>query len=337
VRGFMRAELLRLRKRRSLQVIVFAVPVLVAVITVLGYNSIYEEPPFDPAAYRQELIDSGYLLGMPPDQAEALLQEAVESYRMNMEQQAEQTRLTRAQFAFPRSLTMALGTGVFILLALVLLTATTIGDEFNWATIRTTLLASANRRRFLLVRFAAIVTMSLLIFGMLLLVGTVVPLALNIPASKLPPTMPAFDTVALLVMLGGEAVAGLAVIAFAALVTLLLRSGALTLVSVLVWVAVEAAILTLLTRFPNFAGTWSNEGVFTPGSESWVLDVFPLRAITTLMQAAATAASGLPAYPGQPITRDLGAVGVPILSFSILAVVFAAMAFRRFQRMDIVE
>lgn len=335
--GLIRAELLRLRKRRSLQIIVFAAPLLVAVITVLGYNSVYDIAPFDEAAFRQEMIDSGYVVGMPPEDAEALLAETVTSQRQMIEQQEEQARLTRAGFAFPRSLSTALGTGVFMLIGLVLLTATTIGDEFGWGTIRTSLLASTNRRRFLLVRLGAVVVASLLILALTLLVGAVVPLVLNIPANKLPATMPAFDSGALLVLLLGEAIAGLAVIALAAAVTVLFRSGALALLAVLVWVAVEAAVLTLLSRFPEIAGTFSNEGVHSPGPLAWVLEVFPLRGITTLIQTLGRAASGLPSYVGEPISRDIGIVAVPIASFAVLATVFAAVAFRRFQRMDIVE
>jgi ABC-type transport system involved in multi-copper enzyme maturation permease subunit len=334
--GLARAELLRLRKRRSLQVIVLAVPLLVAVITVLGYGSIYESPPFDEAAFRQEMLDSGFGVGMPPEELEALLDEMVVSQREQYMLQEETTKLSRAAFTFPRSLTMALGTGVFILLALVLLTATTIGDEFGWGTIRTSLLASTSRRRFLLVRLGAIVAASVVILGMLLVVGTVVPLVLNIPASKLPATMPAFDGGALLAMLVGEAIAGAAVIAFAATITLLMRNGALALVAALVWVAVEAAFLALLLRFPEFAGTYDEAG-HTPGPLGWVLEAFPLRGLTTLMQTTAKAASGLPSYPGEAVSRDIGIAAVPIISFAILAVVLAAVSFRRFQRMDIVE
>lgn len=334
--GLARAELLRLRKRRSLQVIVLAVPLLVAVITVLGYNSIYEPPPFNEAAFRQEMLDSGFGVGMPPEELEQLLDEMVVSQREQYALSEESSRLSRAAYTFPRSLSMALGTGVFILLALVLLTATTIGDEFGWGTIRTSLLASTSRRRFLLVRLGAIAVAGAAIFALLLLVGALLPLILNIPAGKLPTNMPAFDGGAFFAMLGGEAIAALAVIAFAATVTLLFRNGALALVAALVWLAVEAAILTLLQRFPEFAGTYDSSG-HTPGPLGWVLEAFPLRGLTTLMQRTAMAASGLPTYPGEAVSRDFGIVAVPIVSFTILAIVLGAVAFRRFQRMDIVE
>ena len=332
--GMLRAELLRLRKRRTLQIIVFAVPLLAGVIMILGYNSIYDPPPFDEAAYRQELIDEGYVVGVPPEQVDALLHDQIEGQRQMMGQVAEQSTLARATFTYPYSLVLVLGSGAFVMLALILLTATTIGDEFGWATLRTVLVASSHRWRFLAVRLAALATAALLIFGMLLLVGIVLPLVLSVPASKLPPSLAAFDGGAFLVLLVGEILATFLVIAFAALVTLLARNGALTLVAALVWVAVEAAVLTLLLRFPNF-GKSSEMGA--PPPDAWLLDAFPLRGLTTIMQTVGKAASGLPTYSGDVVARDPGVALVPIVSFAILIAIMTAASFRRFSRMDVVE
>jgi ABC-type transport system involved in multi-copper enzyme maturation permease subunit len=328
VTGLARAEWLRLRTRRSIQVIVLAVPLLVGLMIVLGYSSIGEGPQFDAAAYRQELIDGGFGIGLPPEELEPLLAEAVEAWRQEVEREQQRLAVQRATFAFPYSLVLALGSGAFVLLGLVLLTATTIGDEFGWGTVRTSLLASSSRRRFLLVRFLALGVAAVLIFVLLLLVATVVPLLLSIPRSRLPAELPALDVGAFMVLLGGELVAGATVIAFAAAFTLLLRSGALTLVAVLVWVAVEAGLLTLLLRFENFAGN---------GPDRWLLEAFPLRGFSTLLTTAGRAASGLQSYVGEPAPGDLGITAVPIISLAILSIVFGAVAFRRFQRMDVVE
>jgi hypothetical protein len=328
--GLIRAELLRLRRRRSLQVIVLAIPLLVGVTFVLGYQSIYEQPPFDPAAYRQELIDGGYVAGVPPEEVDPILDEAVESQRQMMAQLDENQRFIRASYAFPYSLVQVLGSGAFVLLALALITATTIGDEFGWATLRTSLLASSNRRRFLVVRLGALAIAGLLILGLLLIVGTVLPFLLDIPRSKLPAELPSIDGGALLVLLAGLLVASLLVTAFSASFTLLFRNGALTLVAILVWVAVEAAVLTLLLRFPNFG-----EGDKPP--DAWLLEAFPIRGLTTLIGMAGKAATGMPSYLGEQVSRDVTAAAVPITSFAIAALIFASFAFRRFERMDIVE
>lgn len=332
--GLLRAELLRLRRRRTLQVIVLAVPLLTGIIMVLSYNSVYDAPPFDAAAYRQELIDEGFTVGLTPEESEPLLNETVESQRQMQAQMQDQLALSRASFIYPYSLVTVLGSGAFALLALILLTATTLGDEFGWATIRTSLLASSSRRRFLTVRFIALAAAGLLIFGLLLVVGLVLPLLLNVPAPKLPAILPAFDGGAFLILFAGELLAGFLVMAFAAFITLLVRNGALTLVAALVWVAVEAAVLTLLLRFPNI-GTPSSMG--DPPPDAWILEAFPLRGLTTLMQAVGKAASGLSNYPDEVVARDPGVALVPIVSFAILTVILGAASFHRFTRMDIVE
>ncbi|MEO8274157.1 MAG: hypothetical protein ABI620_08820 [Chloroflexota bacterium] len=332
--GLLRAELLRLRRRRTLQVIVLAVPLLTGVIMVLGYNSVYDAPPFDAAAYRQQLIDEGFIVGLPPEEFEQLLNETVESQRQMQVQMQDQLALSRASFIYPYSLVTVLGSGAFALFALILLTATTLGDEFGWATIRTSLLASSSRRRFLTVRFMALAAAELLILALVLVVGLVLPLLLNVPASKLPPVLPAFDGGAFLILFAGELLAGFLVMAFAAFVTLLLRNGALTLVASLVWVAVEAAVLTLLLRFPNF-GQQSVMG--EPPPDAWLLEAFPLRGLTTMMQVVSRAATGLASYPGDVVSRDAGIALVPIVSFAVLTVILGAASFRRFMRMDIVE
>lgn len=332
--GLMRAELLRLRRRRTLQVIVLAVPLLTGVIMVLGYNSIYEQPPFDETAFRQELLDSGFGIGLTPEELEPLLHETIENQRQMYGQMEAQTALQRATFVYPYSLVTVLGSGAFVLFALILLTATTIGDEFGWATLRTALLASSSRRRFLLVRFMALATAGLLIFGMLVVVGLLLPVLVNVPAAKLPAVLPRFDGGAFVILFLGEVLAGLLVTAFAALITLLVRNGAVTLVAALVWIAVEAALLTLLLRFDNFNSPAPDGG---PPPDAWALEAFPLRGLTTLMQTVGKAASGLPSYPGEAITRDPGIALVPMVSFTILVAILTAASFRRFTRMDIVE
>jgi ABC-type transport system involved in multi-copper enzyme maturation permease subunit len=337
VTGLLRAELLRFRKRRSLQVIVLGVPLLIGVFFVLGYSSIYHSDAFDPARARQELIDMGYVVGVPPEEADQLLDEAVESQRQGYAMQEEGERLTRAAYVFPNSLATVFGFGTLVIGAMLLLTATTIGDEFNWGTIRTTLLASANRRRLLAVRLFVLLVTGALLLVALLLVGVLAPLLLNIRQAQLPAALPEFDFGALLVLAGGLLVASAAVVALIALVTLLFRSGPLALVVLPVYVAVEAAVLVALTRLPSFGGTQGPDGNFVPGVDAWLLDAFPLRGLTTLSTVAGRAATGLPSYPGEAVARDVTAASLPLITFTVLAVVLGGLAFRRFQRMDIAE
>ena len=71
-----------------------------------------------------------------------------------------------------------------------------------------------------------------------------------------------------------------------------MRSGSLTLVASLVYLAVEAATLALLLRFDAFQ---------QDGSMAWLLDAFPIRGTTTLMNGATRAASGLGSFPGEVV------------------------------------
>jgi len=103
-----------------------------------------------------------------------------------------------------------------------------------------------------------------------------------------------------------------------------------------------AAVLTLLLRFPNFGGNGfstvgGDQPAPPPPPDAWLLDAFPLRGMTTLVTQAGRAATGLPTYLGEVISRDVHVAAVPITSFAILAAILFALGFRRFSRMDIIE
>ena len=337
MRALIRAELLRLRKRRTLQVIVLGVPVVVGLLFIMNFTSIQSLPPFDEAATRQELIDMGYVVGLPPEEAERLLDETVGQWRQSHEQAQRELELQRASFAFPYSIVKVLTNGPFVFAALLLLTATTLGDDLGWGTVRTNLLASGNRRRVLAARLTCIAAAGSLMFALLLLVGSLLPFLINVTGSGLPAELPPLDVGALLFLLVGELLAAFAVMGFAALATLVFRSGPLALVALPVWFAVEAAILVTLLRFPNFSGRQGPDGNWIPGQDAWLLEAFPLRGLTTLIDTAARAASGLPRYLGEPMPGDLTLAMPVTVTFAALAVVLLAAGFRRFQRMDIVE
>lgn len=328
MRGVAQAEWLRFRKRRVLLLIVFAVPLLAGFIFLAGYastgNYLY---PFDPAEIRARIIAEGYLAGLPPDEAEAIIVEAIESERVFHEEQLRQVALDRARYASPQSIVMLLSNGMFVFVALVLLTALSIGDEFGWGTVRTALLASSHRRLLLFLRLVTLALAAGAMLALLVLLGVILPVALTVAGAPLPRTQ-ALDPVGLIVLLSGELLISIMVIAFAALVTLMIRSGSLTLVAVLVYVLVETAAIGLLTRLESFQENGVNE---------WLLDAFPVRAILTLMDVAVRATGRLPSYEGEFIVRDLTGAQVPFAALLLWAGLFAALAFRRFSRMDIVE
>jgi ABC-type transport system involved in multi-copper enzyme maturation permease subunit len=326
--GLFRAELLRLRKRRSLQIIVLGVPALVALIFVASYSSISELPPFDVDQVRAELIANGYGVGMPPEEAERMIQEGIAQQRAFYDMQLEQTKLARAAFVFPYSLATILQSGTLAFLGLLILAATITGDEFGWGTIRTTLLASSHRHRVLAVRLTALAITAVALFAVLLLIGAVLPALLGVANNPLPATLPAFDAGALAVLLVGLLLAGATVMAVTTLITLLARNGVLSLAAIPVYFAVEAAVLLLLLRFEPFG---------QDGDLAWILDGFPLRGLTWITDHVGRAATGLPGYPGDVVNRAYDAAALPIATYAVLAVILTALAFRRFSRMDIAE
>jgi ABC-type transport system involved in multi-copper enzyme maturation permease subunit len=328
MKGLLRAEWLRFRKRGALQVLVIAVPVIIAFFYLAGFrNATSYMPTFDEQAARQQLIDEGGLNGLPPDQIDQQLNQIIDSERADYEQQLAQFRITQSGFAFPQSLLIVLGSATYAFLALILLTATTIGDEFSWGTIRTMLLASSDRRRLLLGRLMALGAVAGFVFASTLLLGFVLPGVLALTGSVLPPAPPV-DLGWLAVLVVADLVISVTVISFAAMATLMVRSGGLTLVVALAYVAIEGAANALLLRFEPFQDK---------GSLQWVLNVLPFRATVTVLDKLAGGAGRVEPYPGAFGPPDPGAAWLPLAALVVWGALFMAIAFRRFGRMDIVE
>jgi ABC-type transport system involved in multi-copper enzyme maturation permease subunit len=307
---------------------VIAIPVLIAFFYLAGFrNATSYLPTFDEQALRQQLIDESLLNGVLPDQVDQQIQPMIDSERANYEQQLAQVRLTQSGFAFPQSLLVVLGSATYAFLALILLTATTIGDEFSWGTIRTMLLASSDRRRLLMGRLVSLGAVAVFVFAITLLLGFVLPGVLAVTGSVLPPAPPVdFGWLAILVL--ADLVISLTVISFAAMATLIVRSGGLTLVVALAYVAIEGVANALLLRFPPFQDK---------GSLQWLLNVLPFRATVTVLDKLAGGAGRVEPYPGAFGSPDPGAAWLPLAALVVWGAVFMAIAFWRFRRMDIVE
>jgi ABC-type transport system involved in multi-copper enzyme maturation permease subunit len=328
VTGLLRAEWLRFRKRRALQILVIAIPVLIAFFYLAGFrNTTSYLPVFDEQMVRQQLVEEGALNGVPSDQVDEMVRQMIDSQRADYEQQLAQVRLQQSGFAFPQSLLVVLGSATYAFLALILLTATTIGDEFSWGTIRTSLLASSNRGRLLLGRLVSLGAVAGFVFAVTLLLGVVLPLILAATGSALPPA-PAVDFGWLAILLLADLVISVTVISFAAMVTLVVRSGALTLVVALAYVAIEGVTNGLLLRFAPFQDE---------GSLQWLLNVLPFRATVTVLDRLAGAAGRVEPFPGAFGPSDPGAASLPLAALVVWGAVFMAIAFWRFRRMDIVE
>jgi len=329
VRGLLRADWLRFRKRRALQILVIAIPVLIAFFYLAGFRNAtsYVPDTFDEQIARQNLIDEGAVNGVPPDQVDDMLRQMIDSERADYEQQLAQVRLTQSGYAFPQSFLVVLSSATYAFLALILLTATTIGDEFSWGTIRTMLLASSDRRPVLLARLLSLGAVAVFVFGTTLVLAVVLPGVLAVTGSVLPPAPPVdFGWLAILVL--SDLVISLTVISFAAMATLIVRSGGLTLVVALAYVAIEGVAGGLLLRFEPFQDK---------GSLQWLLNVLPFRATVTILDKLGVAAGRVEIYPGSNGSFDPGAVWLSLAALVVWGAVFMAIAFWRFRRMDIVE
>src|SRR5262249_53584401 len=149
-----------------------------------------------------------------------------------------------------------------------------IGDEFSWGTIRTSLLASSNRRRWLAVRLGVLGATALVALAALLVLAVILPLAIAAVAGQLPQPPPV-DGQALAVLIAGFFVCAIRSVVFAAMTTFTLRSGALTLVIAFVYVLGESIVVGLLARldafrFDNAFGDGRPAGPF-----NWALNIFP--------------------------------------------------------------
>jgi hypothetical protein len=159
------------------------------------------------------------------------------------------------------------------------------------------------------------------------LAGTILPGVFGLAGAS-PPSSPDVDAGGVAALGGTQLLIAIVIIAFAALVTLIIRSGSLTVVAGLVYVLVETAAIGLLGNLKEFQPQGANE---------WLLDALPIRAIGAVSDLALRAAGHLQSYGGEVAKPDLGAALVPGVALVLWAGLFASLAFRRFSRMDIVE
>ena len=331
--GLLRAERIRLGRRKALQAIVLAIPLLAATFFLLGFRSTDLQPFFDEAAERQQLTAQFSQPGVSPEEVKLQVDQIIESERQSYEQMRSEMERMRATYVFPASIVTLLGSATLaFFFGTVLLTATTIGDEFGWGTIRTTLLASSNRRRWLAVRLGVLVALVGLWFGALLLLSLGLPLVIAAVVGPLPASAPV-DPGAILVVAGGHLLGALMLVGFAAAASLVMRSGSIALVVALVYALVETVVLGLLAQLGPFRPVDSFGQGNPAGPFAWVLNLFPMHAI----QMALGIGSQLATNQGGGSSFVLSDAYVPLAVVAGWAAIFLAVAAARFTRMDIAE
>ena len=327
--NLLRADWLRLRRRRDFWVILIGIAILAGVTFLGAYRSVAADPPpFNQAEFEQMLNESGMFEGLTPAEAEQQRAQMIADERAAqeqgaMEREAQQQRELR-HYSFPQSLITILGSAILPFLALVLVASMAIGDEFRFGTLRTSLLAASDRRRFLAARMIAMTVMAAGLIALILALGAALPLVLAVAGAELP-SAPPLDPAGTLLLLGVDLLVVVALMAFTAMVTLILRTGTLSVVFLLVYGLIELYI--------------ANQPVFAIGNFlAAVPQFFFIQSIRAIQLRLASDAGALAvqgeAFP--PMAVDLG-VPMMIAIVGAWALLFLAIADRRIRKMDVTE
>lgn len=208
--GLLRAEWLRLRRRRDL----WLVGVVIVGMTALSYGS----------TLASQLSGAG----VPPG--------------------FEVSRDALAVYAVPQSFLMVLQNGQFMMLALVVyLAAATVGAEFNYGTVRTSLVARSDRSGFLVVRLGALALTVAGILVALLVLGLLLPGVAALAGAHLPPA-PGIDGLGLFMIVVALFAFGVTVATLATVAALLARNAGLALLVVFAYAFVESMVVNLGQR-----------------------------------------------------------------------------------------
>jgi ABC-type transport system involved in multi-copper enzyme maturation permease subunit len=289
MRGHLRADVIRLRGRWDAWAFLVAVPVLATLGFLEGYVNVASHYGWDPSG---------------PEPPEIVVMMTAE----------------RATYAFPHSLLLILGSTPWVLFAVFFLVATTIGLEFGWGTIRTSLIVSPDRARMLASRALAVGAIGVVLLAALLVLGVVLPQVLPLTGEAPPPSPDVAP-----VLLAGAVAAALVALAFwvalAALLAVVTRGPSLPFLLVLVYVLVEGVVGGL--------AMWRDAGL------QLVSGSLPFASVMALISGSTDPSRyGLAAADPARFDRPL------LLTFAVVAgwaVVFLVAAIVRLRRLDVRE
>jgi ABC-type transport system involved in multi-copper enzyme maturation permease subunit len=132
-----------------------------------------------------------------------------------------QMNAVRVLYVFPRSIVTMLHQGTWVFMAAAFVTASWIGSEFDWGTIRNVFLIRPERGRFLATRLASVILIMTIALALTGLLGAILPALTGIGSGMAAPEVPP-RTIPLAAF--GAWVWALAFIAVAALAAVLTRS-----------------------------------------------------------------------------------------------------------------
>jgi ABC-2 family transporter protein len=329
----LRADWLRLRRRLDVWAILVGILVIGAIGFLNGYKGDSTDPPLlSEAEVRQQVtqfVDFGGMTQAEIDaQIEGMIQSSLAQQEFERVAHEEQQQRDLQKYDVAQAPLTMIGFGIIPLIGLFVVTTLILGDEFRFGTIRASLLASSDRRRFLAARLVTVGALLVGVFASLAILGVVLALALRAVGAELPPA-PAdwvpLDGAAALGTVAAIVLGGAALLAFGVLLSLLTRSGALPLLLVLVWLFAESFIANL----PIFL-----VGQPLAGVPQLFLTV-SVRSLVIQLAAASHAGAFGSVFPPD------AAIDLPLWTVTLIVVawlgLFIALADRRLRRMDIVE
>jgi ABC-type transport system involved in multi-copper enzyme maturation permease subunit len=331
VRELLRADWLRFRRRRDFWVIGIAVALILGIGFLSSYRSdVQDPPPFNEAEIRQQFgFDSGFFDGIPEAEAKAQIDQMIADMRASDEQNRieweRQQAISLQKYDILQSPFTIVGAAIAPLIGLILAASLAVGDEFRFGTLRTSLLAAGNRRRFLGARLISLLAMTVGLYAALAALAIILAVALRLVGAEVVSSTTPVDVVAGVGWFGAQILATIVVLTLGTALTLVLRSGALPLLLIII-----AGLLELfLSALPIFG-----ERQFLAG----VPQAFLTTSIRTL-----TVRLGLDTHaialsngdlPWHPIDLPLLVVAGIIVAWGVL---FVVVADRRIRTMDVVE
>lgn len=335
MKALLRADWLRLRRRRDLWIIAIAVCVIGCVTFLSGYRSDASDPTWlitDPVQVRQEVLGYTEFEGSGMTQAEIdaqidqIVADQIASNQQQLVEWEAQQRITLQRYGFPQSVFTVVGSGVIPVVALVLISSLAVGDEFRYGTIRTSFLAASNRRRFLVARLLSLLALTVGLFVVLLVLGTLLGAVLALVGADLGANTLTIHAPSAVAWLGAQLLTTFVMIVLAIALTVLLRSGALTVLLIVLGSFIELFIAHL----PIFAPTELLSGV----PQAFLLQNVTLLTGRLGLDTGALALVPSADLPHQSIAVPMVGVAAVVVGWGIL---FLLIADRRLRTMDVVE
>jgi hypothetical protein len=332
--ALLRAEWLRFRRRKDLWVIGIAVLVIGGLGFLNGYKQDVTDPPrMTESEIRQMFSDPSYF-GFDPEnpdgaptaaQIEEMVAQQVADQDAQLAESDASQLITLQKYDLVQSPMTMIGFGVLPLIALLIVTLLIVGDEFRFGTVRTSLIAASPRRRFLVARLVTIATIQIGLVLALAVLAIVLSGTLRLVGAELPPATIHIDLVAWVATVLAEILAGFAILALVVALTVLVRSGAIPLLLVLIALAADVFVTSLLALAFD-----------TPlvGVAQFSLTASIRSLVSTL--GSSTGALAFAGLEPAPAAIAIPTWGVALIVAAWLAL-FLAFADRRFRTMDIVE